>query len=73
MNTEPALMEEIKRLESERKNLLYALDAALVLTDKMLDEILALHKHANHPLPLKLLQSKDAFDKAMENVVKKIK
>jgi len=64
-----ALSDEIARLEGERKQLIAALNAAFILTDAMLDEILALHKYSREPLPIKLLNKKQTFDNAMKELL----
>jgi len=65
-----ALAAEIAHLELERKELIAALNAAFILTDAMLDEILALHKYSREPLPIKLINKKQAFDNALKELLK---
>ena len=46
-----------------------ALKKALALQDRMLSEILRLHRDSNEMLPLDLISAKEEFDKAMHELL----
>lgn len=60
---------DVVRLQEEKQELIATLRAAIDLIDTMLDEILALHRHSREPLPMRLLEAKDIFDRQIKNIL----
>jgi hypothetical protein len=65
--------DEIADLKRQRTQLLEGLDAAHELINGLLDEMLALHRYSNEPLPLKLLDAHEAFELRMKTIFEEFK
>ena len=59
----------IERQKTVISNLAETLASALTLMDRLMDEILHLHGHANERLPMDLIEAKDELDKMIRKLM----